>query len=155
MRQRYTLSFMIDNNKILLGMKKRGFGAGRWNGFGGKVHDGETIEQAAKRELAEEIGVRAKSLQKHGIIDFSFEGKPGTLEVHIFVVTAFSGEPVEGEEMAPRWFSSNKIPYKKMWVDDPHWLPLLISGKRFRGKFHFSADEKKVLSHELNEVREF
>lgn len=34
---------------VLLGMKKRGFGAGKWNGFGGKVQPGETIEEAARR----------------------------------------------------------------------------------------------------------
>jgi len=34
---------------ILLGYKKRGFGAGKWNGFGGKVEIGETVEDAAKR----------------------------------------------------------------------------------------------------------
>lgn len=45
----YTLAFVLDAGKILLGMKKRGFGAGRWNGFGGKVHPGESIEAAAKR----------------------------------------------------------------------------------------------------------
>ena len=44
-----TLLFVMQPNQVLLGMKKRGFGAGRWNGFGGKVQDGETIEDAAKR----------------------------------------------------------------------------------------------------------
>lgn len=34
---------------VLLGMKKRGFGAGKWNGFGGKVQPGETIEEAARQ----------------------------------------------------------------------------------------------------------
>jgi len=34
-------------------MKKRGFGAGRYNGFGGKVEPGETILQGAQRELQE------------------------------------------------------------------------------------------------------
>ena len=45
----YTLAFVLDSRRILLGMKKRGFGAGRWNGFGGKVDPGESIEGAAKR----------------------------------------------------------------------------------------------------------
>ena len=45
----YTLAFVLDAGKILLGMKKRGFGVGRWNGFGGKVDPGESIEGAAKR----------------------------------------------------------------------------------------------------------
>ena len=45
----YTLALIRKEERILLGMKKRGFGAGRWNGFGGKVNNDETILQAAKR----------------------------------------------------------------------------------------------------------
>lgn len=44
-----TLVMVVQPGRVLLGMKKRGFGAGRWNGFGGKVHAGETIEDAARR----------------------------------------------------------------------------------------------------------
>ena len=39
----------VARHRVLLGMKKRGFGAGKWNGFGGKLEPGETIEEAAKR----------------------------------------------------------------------------------------------------------
>lgn len=46
-----TLCIIHQENKVLIGMKKRGFGEGRWNGFGGKVQENETIEEAAKREL--------------------------------------------------------------------------------------------------------
>jgi 8-oxo-dGTP diphosphatase/2-hydroxy-dATP diphosphatase len=48
-----TLVFLINRNenKICLGMKKRGFGASRWNGFGGKVNEEEEIEDAAIREV--------------------------------------------------------------------------------------------------------
>jgi len=45
----YTLTIIRNNGNILLGMKKRGFGVGRWNGFGGKVNSDETILEAAKR----------------------------------------------------------------------------------------------------------
>ena len=44
-----TLAFVRESARILLGYKKRGFGEGRWNGFGGKVEPGEMIEEAAKR----------------------------------------------------------------------------------------------------------
>ena len=50
-----TLAFLLDGNRILLGFKKRGFGMGKWNGFGGKVENGETIEQAAKRYIIQDI----------------------------------------------------------------------------------------------------
>ncbi len=38
-----------DDKQILLGLKKRGFGEGKWNGFGGKVHVGESIAKGAVR----------------------------------------------------------------------------------------------------------
>ena len=44
-----TLLFVLEPGRVLLGMKKRGFGMGRWNGFGGKVQAGETIEEGAIR----------------------------------------------------------------------------------------------------------
>ena len=39
-------------------MKKRGFGMGKWNGFGGKVELNETIYNAAERELKEECNIK-------------------------------------------------------------------------------------------------
>ena len=44
-----TLAFVIDGKRVLLGYKKRGFGKSWWNGFGGKVHQGESVEDGAKR----------------------------------------------------------------------------------------------------------
>lgn len=34
-----TLCFLIDKNKVLLGMKKHGFAEDKWDGFGGKVNE--------------------------------------------------------------------------------------------------------------------
>jgi NADH pyrophosphatase NudC (nudix superfamily) len=46
-----TLVLIYNRTHVLLGMKKRGFGVGRWNGFGGKVQEGESLENAARRLL--------------------------------------------------------------------------------------------------------
>ena len=78
------LCLIRDSEKILLGMKKRGFGIGRWNGFGGKINDNESMEEAAKREIMEESNIKAKELELMGIIEFEFQGDPQILEVHIF-----------------------------------------------------------------------
>ena len=56
MKKILTLCVIYQHPRVLLGMKKRGFGKGRWNGFGGKVKEGETIEEATKRETLEEAG---------------------------------------------------------------------------------------------------
>ena len=71
MKKLLTLCIIHQHPKILLGMKKRGFGQGRWNGFGGKVSSEETIEEAAKREISEEAGIFVDELKKLGLLSLS------------------------------------------------------------------------------------
>src|SRR3989344_8079112 len=103
-RKVLTLCVVHDHPRVLLGLKKRGFGEGRWNGFGGKIQDGETIEEAARREMEEESGIVAINLEKAGILTFEFKDDPTLLEVHLFKIHDFEGEPIESEEMRPIWF---------------------------------------------------
>jgi 8-oxo-dGTP diphosphatase / 2-hydroxy-dATP diphosphatase len=146
-----TLAIVHKDGKVLLGMKKRGFGAGRWNGFGGKVEAGETFEGAARRELREETGIDAASLEKAGVLIFDFKENPGPLEVHVFKGYGFSGEPKESEEMRPQWFDVDKIPFDEMWPDDIHWMPLFLAGKSFRGRFLFGPHDS-ILEKELEVI---
>ncbi len=134
-------------------MKKRGFGAGRWNGFGGKIGKEEKIDDAAKRELLEESGIEAISLEKYGIIDFEFKGDQEILQVHIFKVGEYKGDPKESEEMRPQWFNIDEIPFTDMWPDDIYWMPLFLKGKKFKGKFLFEGHDK-IIERELVEVKE-
>lgn len=46
------LAIVNQGGRVLLGEKKRGFGEGYFNGFGGKVEAGETVQQAAIREVS-------------------------------------------------------------------------------------------------------
>jgi 8-oxo-dGTP diphosphatase/2-hydroxy-dATP diphosphatase len=148
--------------RVLLGMKKRGFGAGRWNGFGGKLADGESIEQAARREIFEESGIvidaAEDALDERGIIEFEFRNDSAVLlEVHVFKVNSYSGEPIETEEMRPKWFAIDEMPFKEMWSDDPYWFPLFLNGKKFKGRFLFdkpsTAEENSVIiEKEIKEV---
>ncbi len=149
-----TLVLVREKGRVLLGMKKRGFGAGRWNGFGGKVTEGETIENAALREIKEEAGIEVQDLEKRGIIEFEFQGDPQILEVHIFSSQSFSGTPTESEEMKPAWFDIEKIPFEEMWPDDIYWFPLFLDNKKFKGKFLFGPGDS-ILKHELKEIVDF
>ena len=157
MKKISTLCIIREQQKVLLGMKKRGFGEGRWNGFGGKVKEGEDIEGAAKREVLEEAGIEAGEMTKRGVINFEFEGDPNELEVHIFeITTKFEGEPAESDEMRPKWFSASEIPFDKMWPDDRYWMPLFLAGKKFQGRFLFDKPSNqeytsRILEKELYE----
>jgi 8-oxo-dGTP diphosphatase/2-hydroxy-dATP diphosphatase len=146
-----TLVIIEKDGQVLLGMKKRGFGAGRWNGFGGKVEGEESLFQAAKRETLEESGIDVEELYEKGIIEFEFKRKQEILEVHIFKATNWQGEPGETEEMSPKWFDVSEIPYEEMWTDDKYWLPLFLEGKKFKGYFLFDGNDQ-VLKHKLEEI---
>ncbi len=137
MKRILTLCIVHQHPRVLLGMKKRGFGTGRWNGFGGKVEEDESVEGAARREMKEEVGIVPTKMTRVGVLDFSFDSDPKELEVHVFRVTEFSGEPHETEEMKPQWFEVDNIPFDNMWHSDTLWLPLLLEGKSFRGAFHY------------------
>ena len=144
-----TNCFLFRDNQICLAMKKRGFGVGKWNGSGGKVHPGETVKDAAVRELQEELGVKGLDLIELGEIDFQFPHQPSWNQtVHIFVSHQWEGEPAEGEEMNPKWFSVDQIPYPEMWSDDVFWLPLVISHQKFTAQFVFNP-ENQVVSHQI------
>ncbi|MDP3779363.1 MAG: 8-oxo-dGTP diphosphatase [bacterium] len=148
-----TLCIIHQHPKVLLGMKKRGFGEGRWNGFGGKVGEGETIEEAARREIREEAGIEADDLEQVGLIHFEFMGDPQILEVHLFRATSFSGSPVETEEMRPKWFMIDEIPFREMWPDDVYWFPMFLSGRKFKAKFLFEGHDV-IVSRDIEEVSE-
>lgn len=159
MKKLLTLCIVCKEGRVLLGMKKRGFGAGRWNGFGGKLEEGETIEQAAIREMEEEVGVTPSEIKKVGIIDFSFRDGSEAMQVHIFKVDDFKGDPIETEEMFPEWFEYEEIPYGQMWSDDEHWLPFLLTHKLFTGRFVFdrpaSGDHAgEIIEFEMDVVEE-
>jgi mutator protein MutT len=152
---RRTLLFLHEGDNILLAMKKRGFGANRWNGVGGKLDEGETVEQALIRETQEEIFVTPLEYEK--VAELDFYGKdPETKEtwqmfVYAYLCTKWEGEPTESEEMKPEWYKKNAIPYDAMWQDDEHWLPIVLKGKKVTATFYF--DEKDNLeSFDLKQV---
>ncbi|NXU50900.1 8ODP triphosphatase, partial [Turnix velox] len=151
--QIFTLVLVMQPPRVLLGLKKRGFGAGLWNGFGGKLQPGESIEEAARRELHEESGLTVSTLQKMGQITFEFVGNPTLMDVHIFRADDFQGEPRESEEMRPQWFHLDEVPFQQMWPDDAYWFPLVLQKKLFRGYFKFQGQDT-ILEHTLKEVEE-
>lgn len=148
-----TLAFLVTQTQnkplgpanitsICLALKKRGFGAGRWNGAGGKLQAGETIEMATKREVTEEIGVEIETMYKVAELSFFFPHNPSFDQlVHVYFSEEWQGDMKESEEMRPAWFPVSDIPYDKMWPDDRFWLPQVLLGNKVQARFVFNQDE--------------
>lgn len=147
---RTTLMFVIKDNKILIARKKRGFGAGLYNGLGGKVEFGETIEDAMIREAYEEANITPKNYKKRAIIDFDefVKDERTHVNMHIYIADDYEGTPTESNEMIPVWFDLNKIPFSRMFPDDSHWLPEILKGNNVKGFFKYDINlnilEKKI-----------
>jgi 8-oxo-dGTP diphosphatase len=146
---RATLMFIVDEarEQVLLIRKKRGLGAGKINGPGGKIDPGETAEACAVRETQEELGVTALDPVNHGELWFQFvDGL--ALHVEVFRATRWQGEAVETPEAIPLWTPLAAIPFEEMWEDDRFWLrEVLVEKRRFIGRFTF--DDDTMLSNEV------
>lgn len=129
-------------DQVCLAMKKRGFGAGRFNGQGGKPEEAEAIDVCARREVFEEVGVRVSGLDKVAEIEFRFpHNEQWDQLVHVYLSSDWTGEPEESDEMRPEWFAVDKLPFNEMWPADVRWLPSVLEGKKIVGKCIFGEGE--------------
>jgi len=157
--KRATICFLVaeDPRRILLGLKKRGFGEGKFNGFGGKIADGEDVRDAAVREIREECGleVAPTDLIPAGRLVFFFPSRPEfDHDVSVFRAVRWRGALCESDEMRPEWFPIEGIPYHRMWQDDGHWLPLVLAGASVEAKFTFADDNETIAGFSLRTVPE-
>lgn len=137
--ERAVLCFIMCEGEVLLIEKKRGLGAGKVNGPGGRIEANETPEHAAARETLEEIGVTPLGLERGGALWFRFTDGY-SLHCTVFRASGFEGEPIETGEAKPFWVPVGAIPFERMWADDAHWFHHLLDGTRFEGWFDFDGE---------------
>jgi 8-oxo-dGTP diphosphatase len=142
-----TLVFVVKDESILLIRKKRGLGAGKINAPGGRLEPGETPLQGAIRETREEVCITPLDLTYAGFNLFQFvDGY--SIHVHVFRASDFEGDPKETDEAIPLWAPVDAIPYAEMWEDDRLWIPLVLEGVPFSGRYVFDGD--RMLDHVLD-----
>jgi len=143
-----------DNKKIsqiCLAKKSRGFGKGKWNGFGGKMDSklDPTIEEAALRELREEAGeieVLKSDLIKVAEVIFIWPHKREWDKImHVYLIDRWEGEIKGSEEMiTPTWYSIDDLSSIDMWDADLKWFPFLFEGKKIKARIEYNEDGKYV-----------
>jgi 8-oxo-dGTP diphosphatase len=141
-----TLVFIVSGGQVLLNRKKRGLGAGKINAPGGRIDDGESPEACAAREVHEELRTRPVGLSAAGTLRFQFADGYG-IHVYVFRASGCEGTPAETDEAVPIWTPVDAIPFDEMWADDRLWVPHLLAGRPFDGRFVFDGDT--MLDHDL------
>jgi len=134
-----TLTFVVQQQQVLLIRKKRGLGAGKINAPGGRLEKGESILDCAIREVQEELCITPVKPILTG--DSLFQFTDGySMHVYAYYATDFTGSPKETDEAIPLWFDINHIPYQEMWEDDRIWLPHFLEQRAFTGRYLFDGD---------------
>ncbi|HSI41875.1 MAG TPA: NUDIX hydrolase [Xanthobacteraceae bacterium] len=106
---------VFRDGRVLLARRAAAPGRGFWSLPGGRVEPGETLAQAAARELMEEVGVEADMIGVATALDILRRDAAGVLTAH-FVVVAHAalwraGEPMVGPEAeAVGWFAPGALP---------------------------------------------
>jgi len=164
-----TVCLLIKKDKVLLGLKTKKIGAGCRNGYGGGIEEGETIINAAIRELEEETGKKVgntfittspRYLEKVAIIDFENTKSDGIsfiCRVHFFIVRKWIGEAVDTDEMTdPQFFKIDDLPLSQMLPADSKYFPLILRGKKILAKAKYGPYQKELLGPvSIEEVSSF
>nr|WP_320129106.1 8-oxo-dGTP diphosphatase [uncultured Sphaerochaeta sp.] len=145
-REVCVITYLFENDQVLLIDKKRGLGTGLVNAPGGHIELDETAKEAAIREFKEETELDITDPIMAGRLDFQFKDSLSE-RAYVFFAHTYRGTPKETEEARPFWCPVSEIPYEKMWEDDQYWLPLALEGKKFEGRFIF--DDQKMLDKSI------
>jgi mutator protein MutT len=102
------------------GHKRHG---GLWEFPGGKVEPNESDESAARRELAEELGVHVESVAEP---DFSI-ADPDSPFLVVFVPTLVTGDPTRHEHTALAWLTPAELAELPLAPSDRRYVEVLLA----------------------------
>jgi len=144
-----TLMFVVSDGHIVLMRKKRGLGAGKINGPGGRLEGDESALACAIRETREELLIEPRDVTSAGELSPPAEDHP-RIPCSLPVATRYDGTPTETDEAIPLVLPVDAIPYDEMWPDNRYWLPMIIAGERVRGYSIFARQQ--LVDHHIDVI---
>ncbi|MDR2524393.1 MAG: 8-oxo-dGTP diphosphatase [Candidatus Nomurabacteria bacterium] len=152
-----TLCYLRHGDKVMLAEKQRKVGAGKYNGYGGKLEAGEMPELAMLRETREEICVTPTVYKKLAEILFC-NPDDERIRMHTFVATEWDGKPTATDEMKKlEWFQIDKIPYDKLMPCDYKWIDYVLGDQACKGVIYYdenwNVDEKRSIIYTVADFK--
>jgi 8-oxo-dGTP diphosphatase len=129
-------AYPVTGGRVLLIRKRRGHGAGKINGPGGKPDPGESPLNCAVRETEEEVGIVPRGVRLAAVLKF-LDLEDDDWLGYVYRADQYQGEPRTTAEAIPAWYAADALPFDEMWDDDRYWLPRLLAGERLEGAFLF------------------
>ena len=134
-----TLCYLEKDNKYLMlhrTKKEVDINKGKWLGVGGKLENGESIENCLRREVLEETGYKLGKYEFRGLVIFNYnEDEP--LLMYLYTSEDFSGVPKECDEGELKWIEKNEVMKLNLWEGDRIFLKLLFENSPF---FYLTLD---------------
>ncbi len=132
---------------MLRNKKKQDIHEGKWNGLGGKLEQGETPEECAKREVLEESGLVVHKLVLKGFLTFPLFKDNEDWYVFLFRIDEATGELIESAEGTLAWIDHDKLLELNLWPGDRLFLPYLDEPGIISGSFSYV--NKELVDHHL------